>query len=128
LISFLILSLNSFSQTDTSKVVLSSKIARQVAKELILFDGCKSELEQTQDKISKILQRESQKDSIISILYQKDSNNQFIADKKSEQLKVALDLSKSLEKELRGYKTKNLLLKIGFFGSTATAAYLLILK
>jgi hypothetical protein len=37
-------------------------------------------------------------------------------------------LSEKLQKEIRGHKTKNFLLKVGFFGSAATAAYLLILK
>jgi hypothetical protein len=128
LISFLILSLSSFSQTDTSKVVLPAKIARLIIKDLIEGDGCQMAMQQTYVKIQKLEEREAQKDTSITILKQKDSTNRYIISQKDEQLHLCKDLSEKLQKEIRGYKTRNFLLKIGFFGTTATAAYLLILK
>lgn len=128
LISFLTLSLSSFSQTDTSKVVLPSKIARLIIKDLIEGDGCQMAMQQTYVKIQKMEERDAQKDTAITILKQKDSTNKYIISQKDEQLRLCKELSEKLQKEIRGYKTKNFLLKVGFFGSAATAAYLLILK
>lgn len=107
---------------------MSSEIARLVIKDLIEGDGCKLELEQFKIKVDNILQRETQKDTAITILKQKDSTNKFIISQKDEQLRLCKELSQKLQKEIRGYKTKNFLLKVGFFGTTATAAYLLILR
>jgi hypothetical protein len=128
LISFLTLSLSSFSQTDTSKVVLPAKIARLIIKDLIEGDGCQMAIQQTNLKIQKLEEREAQKDTAITILKQKDSTNNYIISQKDEQLRLCKELSEKLQKEIRGHKTKNFLLKIGFFGSAASAAYLLILK
>ena len=128
LISFLILNLNSFSQTDTSKVVLPAKIARLIIKDLIEGDGCQMAMQQTYVKIQKLEEREAQKDTAITILKQKDSTNNYIISQKDEQLRLCKELSEKLQKEIRGHKTKNFLLKVGFFGSAASAAYLLILK
>lgn len=128
LISFLILNLNSFSQTDTSKVVLPAKIARLIIKDLIEGDGCQMAMQQTYVKIQKLEEREAQKDTAITILKQKDSTNKYIISQKDEQLRLCKELSEKLQKEIRGHKTRNFLLKIGFFGSAATSAYLLILK
>jgi len=122
------LNLNSFSQTDTSKVVLPAKTARLIIKDLIEGDGCKMAMQQTNIKIQKLEEREAQKDTAITILKQKDSTNKYIISQKDEQLRLCKELSEKLQKEIRGHKTKNFLLKIGFFGSAATSAYLLILK
>ena len=122
------MSLNSFSQTDTSKVVIPTKIARLIIKDLIEGDGCQLEMQQTNIKIQKLEKREAQKDTAITILKQKDSTNNYIISQKDEQLRLCKELSEKLQKEIRGHKTKNFLLKVGFFGSAATAAYLLILK
>jgi len=122
------LNLNSFSQTDTSKVVLPAKTARLIIKDLIEGDGCKKTIQQTYVKIEKLEERDAQKDTAIIILKQKDSTNKYIISQKEEQLRLCKELSEKLQKEIRGHKTKNFLLKVGFFGSAATAAYLLILK
>ena len=122
------LSLSSFSQTDTSKVVLPAKTARLIIKDLIEGDGCQMAMQQTNLKIQKLEEREAQKDTAITILKQKDSTNKYIILQKENQLNLCKELSENLQKEIRGYKTKNFILKVGFFGSTATAAYLLILR
>jgi hypothetical protein len=122
------LSLSSFSQTDTNKVVLPAKIARLIIKDLIEGDGCQMAMQQTYVKIQKLEERDAQKDTAITILKQKDSTNKYIISQKDEQLRLCKELSEKLQKEIRGYKTRNFLLKVGFFGSAATAAYLLILN
>jgi hypothetical protein len=56
-------SLSCFSQTgiskDTTKVVISQQVAKQIAKDLIRLDGCVEELKLTQEKLILTQQRES---------------------------------------------------------------------
>jgi hypothetical protein len=120
--------LNSFSQTDTSKIILPTKTARLIIKDLIEGDGCQIAMQQTYIKIKKMEERDAQKDTAITILKQKDSTNKFMVFQKDEQLRLCKELSEKLQKEIKGYRTKNFLLKVGFFGSAVSAAYILILK
>ena len=122
------LSLSSFSQTDTTKTALPNKILRQVAKDLIKYDGCKEEVKLLNDKIVKLGEREVQKDNIITLLTDKDKNNQFIIGKKDEQLKISEDLTNSLHKELKGQRTKTFLWKVGTFAGIIASTFLLISK
>lgn len=122
------LSLNSFSQTDTTKTALPNKILRQVAKDLIKYDGCKEEVKLLNDKIVKLKERETQKDTIINLLTDKDKNNQFIIVKKDEQLTISKELSTKLEKELKGQRTKTFLWKVGTFVGIVASTFLLITK
>ena len=50
-----LVSLSCFSQTgiskDTTKVVISQQVAKQIAKDLIRLDGCVEELKLTQEKL-----------------------------------------------------------------------------
>ena len=124
----LMLSLNSFSQTDTTKTALPNKILRQVAKDLIRYDGCKEEVILLNNKIVKLGERESKKDTIINLLTDKDKNNQFIIGKKDEQLAVSKELSDKLEKELRGQRTKTFLWKVGTYAGIIASTFLIISK
>ena len=121
-----ILSLSSYSQQDTTKVVLPTKTARLIYQDLLRFDGCKQELSLTQFKLTKVEAREVQKDTIISLLETKDKNNQFIIGQKDAQLKVSEDLTNSLHKELKGQRTKTFLYKVGTFVGIATSLYLFV--
>jgi hypothetical protein len=85
------LSLKGFSQTviqtetvDTSKVVLNVRVARLVYQDLLRYDGLKEEVSLMKLKFQKLEEREIQKDGIITILTQKDENNQFIIGKKAQ--------------------------------------------
>ena len=126
--------LNCFSQTDiskesdTTKVVLSKEIAKQVVKDLIRLDGCQEELKLIQNKVIKLEERESQKDTIISLLKDKDKNNQFIFNQKDRQINLYDDMSKSLEKELKSQKRTTLLYKIGTIAGIILTSTLLITK
>ena len=126
LIPILLLSLNSFSQTDTTKVKINTPIAKLVVKDLILGDGCVQELKLTQEKVIKLQARETQKDTIISLLESKDKNNQFIINTQKDQLQLSKELSEQLHKELKGQKTKTFLWKVGTFAGILTTSYLLI--
>ena len=61
------LSLISFSQVDTgikdtTKVIISSQVARKIAKDLVRLDGCIQENQELYSKISLVEDREKQKD------------------------------------------------------------------
>jgi hypothetical protein len=116
------LSLSSFSQTDTTKVVIPTKTARLIVADLIRYDGCKFELELTKEKIIKLQEREAQKDTIIKLLNDKDENNKFIIRQQELQIGQYEHLTDDLYKELRAAKTSSVLWKI----STGMLSFLTI--
>ena len=118
--------MNSFSQTDTTKVKIDTPIAKLVVKDLIKGDGCVDELKLTQEKVIKLEARETQKDTIISLLEDKDKNNQFIIATQKSQLELSQELSNKLHKELKGQRTKTFLWKVGTFAGILTTSYLLV--
>lgn len=127
------LSSRSFSQTviqtettDSSKVVLSVRVARLVYQDLLKYDGLKEEMGFMKLKLQKVEERESQKDNMITILTQKDENNQFIIGKKDEQLKLSKELTDSLYKELKGQRAQTFLWKLGTFAGLGLTSFLLI--
>ena len=120
------LSLSSFSQADTTKVLLPTKIARQVAKDLIRYDGCKQELKLTQEKIIKLEEREVQKDTIIKLLNDKDENNKYIIHQQELQIGQYEHMTDDLQKELRKSRTKTFLYKVGTFLGMATSLFLFV--
>jgi hypothetical protein len=123
LISFLTLSLNSFSQTDTTKVTLPTKVVRLAAKDLIKYDGCKLELKLTQDKIIKLQEREVQKDTIINFLTVKDKNNQFIISQKDAQIVEYKGMTDDLKKEVKSQRNKTFWYKVLAFVSLSTTVF-----
>ena len=122
------MSWNTFSQIDTTKTALPNKILREVAKDLLRFDGCKDEVKLLNVKIIKFNEREIQKDTIINLLEKKDKNNQSIITKKDEQLKVSEELTNSLNKELKSQRSKTFLWKLGAFLGLITTTYLILIK
>ena len=123
LISFLTLSLNSFSQTDTTKVTLPTKVVRLAAKDLVRYDGCKEELKLTKDKVIKLEQREVQKDTIINLLTVKDKNNQFIIQQKDVQIGEYKGMTDDLKKELKSQRNKTFWYKVLAFVSLSTTVF-----
>ena len=126
LVSFLMLSLSSFSQVDTTKVCIPTKTARLVAQDLIRYDGCKEELELTQQKVFKLQEREVQKDTIIKLLNDKDDNNKYIIHQNELQIGQYEHMTDDLRKELRNSRTKTFLYKIGTFLGISTSLYLFV--
>jgi hypothetical protein len=124
LISLITISFNSFSQTDTSKVIIPNNVAKLIIKDLIKGDGCQLENQQLYVKIAKLEERESQKDSAIVILKEKDVNNQVIIGKKDEQIVLYKDLSTKLENEVKIEKTKTKIYKIAAGVASVTTALL----
>jgi hypothetical protein len=126
LTAILLTSLSSFSQTDTTKVRISSPIARLVIKDLVKYDGAVLELKATQDKVLKLEEREGQKDGIIKLLEDKVKNTLFIVDTQKKQLDLSAELTEKLNKELKGQRRKTFLYKAGTVVGLVTTSYLLI--
>ena len=120
------LSLNSFSQTDTTKVLLPTKTARLIARDLIKYDECVQELKLTQQKVIKLEEKDVQKDTIIRLLNDKDENNKYIIHQNELQIGQYEHMTDDLQKELRRSRTKTFLYKVGTFLGLATSAYLFI--
>jgi ribosomal protein S13 len=118
--------LNSFSQTDTTKVTLPTRVVRLAAKDLVRYDGCKQELKLTQEKVIKLQEREVQKDTIISLLTDKDKNNQYIISQKDVQIGEYKGMTDDLKKELKGQRNKTFLYKVGTFIGLIATTFLLI--
>ena len=118
--------MSSFSQTDTTKVVIKTPIARLIIKDLINYDGVTAELKATQDKVLKIEERESQKDSVIKLLEDKDKNNKFIITTQKSQLDLSAELTEKLNRELKGQRRKTFLYKAGTVVGVVATSYLLI--
>jgi hypothetical protein len=126
--------LSSYSQTDTTKVIvldttkvtLSTKVARLVYQDLIRYDGTKLEIVELNNVIGL-------KDQQINLFKQKDtlkdqkiSNLEVIINKKDEQFGLERQKSESLLKELKGQRRKTFLYKVGSFaGIIMTSLYLL---
>ena len=126
------MSLSSYSQTDTvinqdtTKVILSTRVARLVFQDLIRYDGAKLEIVE----LNKIV---SLKDQQIFSFKEKDElknqkigNLELIITKKDEQFSLERQKSESLLKELKAQRTKTFLYKMGsFVGIIATSVLLL---
>jgi hypothetical protein len=126
LTAILLTSLSSFSQTDTTKVRISSPIARLVIKDLVKYDGAVLELKATQDKVFKLEEREAQKDANIKLLEQKDKSNIFIIGTQKKQLDLSAELTEKLNKELKGQRRKTFLYKAGTVVGVVATSYLLL--
>jgi hypothetical protein len=120
------LSLSSFSQTDTTKVCIPTKIARQVVQDLIRYDGCKLELKLTQEKVIKLEEREVQKDTIIKLLNDKDENNKYIIHQNELQIGQYEHMTDDLQTELKRSRTKTFLYKVGTFLGIVTSLFLFV--
>ena len=115
-------------QSDTTKIRIKTPVAKLAIKDILKGDGCEVELKLTQEKLIKTEEREKEKDFHIILLEEKDKNNNFMLGKKDEQLKVSEELTKSLQKELKGQKTKTFLWKVGTYVGVITSTYLLLIK
>jgi len=122
---------NNQSQTqvsDTTKVKLKPSTARLVIKDIVRGEGCADELKLTQEKVIKLESRETQKETIISLLDSKDKNNQFIISQQGLQIDEFRNMTNDLKKEIKQAKVKTFLYKVGTFVGILTTSYLLIVR
>jgi hypothetical protein len=122
---------NNQSQTqvsDTTKVKLKPSTARLVIKDIVRGEGCVDELKLTQEKVIKLESRESQKDTIISLLESKDKNNQYIISQQGLQIDEFKNMTNDLKKEIKQMRVKTFLYKVGTLIGILTTSYLLIVR
>ena len=134
------MNLNCFSQTstnnqsqsqvtsDTTRVKLKPPTARLAIKDIIRGEGCEQELKLTQEKVIKLEERESQKDTIISLLESKDKNNQYIIGQQGLQIDEFRNMTNDLKKEIKQMRVKTFLYKVGTLVGILTTSYLLIVR
>lgn len=125
------MSLISFSQVDTgikdtTKVIISSQVARKIAKDLVRLDGCVMENQELYSKISLLEDREKQKESKIQILEEKDSNNQVIIHNKDLQINQYEHLTDDLQNEIKTTNDKFVWWRRGTIASGSVIILLLI--
>ena len=68
-------------------------------------------------------EREIQKDNIISLLTDKDKNNQYIIEQKDVQIGEYKGMTDDLKKELKGQRNKTFWYKVLSFVSLTTAVF-----
>jgi hypothetical protein len=128
------LSLNSYSQTDTtkivvsdtSKVILPTRVARLAFQDLLRYDGAKLEI----IELNKVI---NLKDQQIILFKEKDTlknekigNLELIIGKKDEQFSLERQKSESLLKELKAQRTKTFFYKVGSFVGIIASSILLL--
>ncbi|CAB4129755.1 hypothetical protein UFOVP117_90 [uncultured Caudovirales phage] len=128
----IMMSLTSFSQIDTgikdtTKVVISSQVARKIVKDLIRLDGCIEENQQLYSKISLLENREGEKDKKIEIFEEKDKNNQIIIGEKDKQIGLYVDMTNDLKDEIKTNNDKTKWWKVGTYAGGGLTLLLLIL-
>ena len=84
------------------------------------------ELKLTQQKVTKLEEREVQKDTIIKLLNDKDDNNKYIIHQQELQIGQYEHLTDDLQSEIKGQRMKTFLWKVGTFLGVITSGYLLI--
>ena len=136
LISFLTLSWNTFSQTgttkpltvtkDTTQVCIPAPIARQVAKDLLRYDGCIEEIKLLYAKIDKLEDISTVRTTMLELYEEKDTNNQYIIHQKDLQLQQYEKLTDDLTKEVKSKRRSTLFWKITTGAATFLSVFLVL--
>ena len=136
LISFLTLSWNTFSQTDTTKTSTQSKdttqvclpapVARQVAKDLLRYDGCVEEIKLLYSKIDKLEDVSKVKTAMIELYEEKDTNTQFMIQQKDLQIQQYEKLTDDLTKEVKSKRRSTLFWKVTTGAATFLRVFLVL--
>jgi hypothetical protein len=126
------MSLVSFSQTDTdikdSTVVIPSKVARLIIKDLISYDATKLELKVTQEILLNTESKVSNQSLIIKQYEIKDGQYKQIITNYDSQILAYKNMTNDLQNDLRKSKVKGFYNKFGLTLGLATMTYLYISK
>jgi hypothetical protein len=125
-------SLTSFSQTDTttkdSVVVIPSKVAKLIIKDLIAYDATKLELKTTQELLLNTENKVSTQTSIIKQYEIKDGQWKQMITNYDSQILAYKNMTNDLQKDLRKAKVKGFYNKFGLTLGLAAVTYLYITK
>lgn len=90
------------------------------------MDGCKEEVKLLEAKIDKLQDVSKVKDIMLGMYEEKDKNNDYMIKQFELQIDQYKNLSKDLQKELKGQKFKSFLWKAGTFLGVISTSYLLL--
>jgi hypothetical protein len=117
----------SISQTDTSKVVITTTIAQKITTDLIAGDFCKKKINFLELNIKELEKKVVVKDSMIFNRESKITNLNTMLLKKDEMFSMQEEISKTYLKDLRKSKRTTLLYKVfAIIGATTTGYYILL--
>ena len=123
LISILLVSYNSFSQTviDSTKIVLTKPVAKLVIQDIVVGDQLKIQLKTTEELLNETNNKlETQSLLVVNLESQIDNYKSIVLDLNSKS-DIQSQLSKDLEKALKAQKRRTFLYKVGtVVGMTGT--------
>ena len=131
LISLTILSFNTFSQTATNKdsvVVLPSKVAKLIAKDLAAYDGLKLEHKATLELVGGLESKIGTQSLIIKQYEIKDGQWKQMITNYDSQVLAYKNMTSDLQKDLRKAKVKGFYNKFGLTLGLGIVTYLYITK
>ena len=123
LISILLVSYNSFSQTviDSTKIVLTKPVAKLVIQDIVVGDQLKLQLKTVEELLNETnLKLDTQSLLVVNLETQVGNYKSIIADLNSKS-SIQGDLAKDLEKALKAQKRRTFFYKVGtVVGGVAT--------
>jgi hypothetical protein len=90
------------------------------------LDGCKEEVKLLESKIDKLQDVSKVKDIMLGMYEEKDKNNDYMIKQFELQIDQYKNMTKDLQKELKGQKFKSFLWRAGTFLGVISTSYLLL--
>jgi hypothetical protein len=118
----------SISQNDTTKVVITTTIAKKIATDLVAGDFCKKKVDFLELNIKELEKKVVVKDSMIFNREFKITNLNSIILKKDEMFTMQEEISKTYLKDLRKSKRTTFFYKIFAFIGVTTTGYFILTK
>lgn len=131
LISILSLSLTAFSQTGTNNQPTKCfpiPIVKQIIKDLMSGDSAKAVLKLTEQQLLETENKVIMKDSVITMLRDKESNYIKMLDEQNQKYSILEDHTKKVEWDLKKEKVKNKFKSILGGGALIALTFLLLTK
>lgn len=131
LISILSLSLTAFSQTGTNNQPTKCfpiPVVKQITKDLMSGDSAKAVLKLTEQQLVETENKVIMKDSVITMLRDKESNYIKMLDAQKQKYSILEDHTKKVEWALKKEKVKNKFKSILGGGALIALTFLLLTK
>ncbi len=120
------LSLNSFSQIDTTKTCIPNITLREAAKDLIRYDECRVEVKLLTKKIERLQTRDTLRMITIDLLGEKNSTLEYMIIQKDKQIVEYKAMTDNLTKEVKQKRRSTLFWKVTTGLGIFSSAYLLL--
>lgn len=120
------MSFNSFSQADTTGVILSKDIARLVIKDIVSGDYCEAELTETRNALLLTEKKAELQDQAISNIERQTYLLREVMVQKDTQINSQEQIIKDVEKMHKKQKNLTVLYKIGTIAGAVLSGYLLL--